>query len=191
MKRFAIAFATAAVIAGGSVPALPATSAQEPVANRKPDVIFVPTPHEVVAAMLEMAQLREGDVLYDLGSGDGRIPIAAARKYNVRAIGIDIDPDRIEEARANARSAGVADRVTFRQQDLFKADFSEATVVTLYLLDSLNEKLRPRLLSELRPGTRIVSHAFRMGDWAPQQSRKVDGQMIYFWQVPARDASTR
>lgn len=155
-------------------------------AVREPDVIFVPTPPAVVDAMLEMAEVRDGDVLYDLGSGDGRIPIAAARKYKMRAVGIDIDPRRIAEARANAAAAGVTDRVTFRQEDLFKADFSRATVVTLYLLDSLNEKLRPRLLSELRPGTRIVSHAFRMGDWKSEKSRQVDGNMIYFWTVPAR-----
>lgn len=157
---------------------------------REPDVHFVPTPHPVVDAMLEMAQLRDGDVLYDLGSGDGRIPIAAARKYKLRAVGIDIDPQRITEARANAAAAGVADRVSFRQEDLFKADFSQASVVTLYLLDSLNEKLRPRLLA-LKPGTRIVSHAFAMGDWKPDQSRQVDGSMIYLWTVPTRQQKSR
>ena len=153
---------------------------------REPDVHFVPTPHAVVDAMLEMAQVRDGDVLYDLGSGDGRIPIAAASKYKLRAVGIDIDPQRIKEARANAEAAGVADRVSFRQEDLFKADFSKATVVTLYLLDTLNEKLRPRLLA-LKPGTRIVSHAFGMGNWKPEKSRQVDGSMIYLWTVPARN----
>lgn len=191
MKPFAIAFGIACMIAGGSVQASPVTVAEGASGARKPDVIFVPTPHKVVAAMLELARLHEGDVIYDLGSGDGRIPIAAALKYKVRAVGIDIDPDRIKEARAKALAAGVADRVTFRQEDLFSADFSEATVVTLYLLDSLNEKLRPRLLTQLRPGTRIVSHAFRMGDWTPEQSRQVDGSMIYFWTVPARAPSTR
>lgn len=155
-------------------------------ATKTPDVIFVPTPQAVVDAMLEMANVRNGDILYDLGSGDGRIPITAAKKYDLRAVGIDIDPERIQEARANARAAGVEDEVTFRQEDLFETDFSEATVVTLYLLNSLNEKLRPRLLAELRPGTRIVSHAFRMGDWEPEQTREVDGKMIYFWTVPER-----
>lgn len=155
-------------------------------ATRTPDVIYVPTPPQVVDAMLEMAKVRDGDVLYDLGSGDGRIPIAAAKKFKVRAVGIDIDPERIAEANANARQAGVTDEVKFRQEDLFEADFSDATVVTLYLLNSLNEKLRPKLLRELKPGTRIVSHAFTMGDWKPEQSRDVDGNMIYMWTVPKR-----
>lgn len=156
------------------------------VAGRKPDVIFVPTPPEVVDGMLDLAEVRDGDVLYDLGSGDGRIPIAAARKFQVRAVGIDIDPQRIAEANANARAAGVTDEVTFRQEDLFAADFSEASVVTLYLLDSLNQKLRPRLLAELKPGTRIVSHAFSMGDWEPEERRVIDGRTIYRWTVPER-----
>jgi ubiquinone/menaquinone biosynthesis C-methylase UbiE len=154
--------------------------------GKTPDVIYVPTPPQVVDAMLEMAQVRDGDVLYDLGSGDGRIPIAAAKKFKIRAVGVDIDPQRIQEARANAKAAGVTDEVTFRQEDLFQADFSDATVVTLYLLDSLNEKLRPRLLKELKPGTRIVSHAFKMGDWQPEKSANIDGSMIYFWTVPPR-----
>jgi hypothetical protein len=183
MKAFVIAITALVGISGY---AMQTTSSVRPAASREPDVIFVPTPPAVVDAMLEMARVRDGDVLYDLGSGDGRIPIAAARNYKVRAVGIDIDPDRIREAQANAKAAGVTDRVTFRQEDLFKADFSRATVVTLYLLDSLNEKLRPRLLAELKPGTRIVSHAFRMGDWKPEQSRQVGGNMIYFWTVPAK-----
>lgn len=156
--------------------------------ERKPDVHFVPTPPAVVDAMLGLANVRDGDVLYDLGSGDGRIPIAAAKRYDLRAVGIDIDPVRIEEARANAQAAGVTDEVSFRQEDLFEADFSDATVVTLYLLQSLNERLKPRLLSELKPGTRIVSHAFTMGeDWPPEQSLRVDGSMIHLWTVPPRN----
>lgn len=154
--------------------------------ERTPDVVYVPTPPQVVDAMLEMAQVRDGDVLYDLGSGDGRIPIAAARKFRVRAVGIDIDPQRIKEARANARAAGVTDEVTFRQEDLFEADFSDASVVTLYLLESLNQKLRPKLLKDLKPGTRIVSHAFSMGDWVPEKSATVDGSVIYLWRVPPK-----
>lgn len=153
---------------------------------RKPDVHYVPTPQPVVDAMLQMARVKKGDVLYDLGSGDGRIPIMAARRYGVRAVGIDIDPERIAEAKANASKAGVAQLVTFRNEDLFAADFSEATVVTLYLLDNLNAKLRPRLLAQLKPGTRIVSHAFGMGDWKPQKEQHVDGSTIYFWTVPPR-----
>ena len=156
-----------------------------------PDVIYVPTPPEVVEAMLKVANVKKDDVLYDLGSGDGRIPITAVQKYGVRrAVGIDIDPQRIKEANDNAKAAGVTDRVTFRNEDLFQADFSEATVVTLYLLDSLNEKLRPKLLRELKPGTRIVSHAFRMGDWKPEQTLEVDGRTVYFWTVPEKGAAT-
>lgn len=153
---------------------------------REPDVIYVPTPQPVVDAMLELAEVKKGDVLYDLGSGDGRIPITAAQKYGVRATGIDINPVRIQEANTNAEKAGVTDLVTFKQEDLFETDFSDADVVTLYLLDSLNEKLRPRLLAELEPGTRIVSHAFRMGDWEPERTVQVDNSTIYLWRVPER-----
>lgn len=187
MKRIFVGGAVGGLLLAASIGlgiALPAQEVRQE--ERKPDVIYVPTPPEVVDAMLEMAQVKKGDVLYDLGSGDGRIPIAAARKYGIRAVGVDIDPQRIAEARANAKSAKVEDKVTFRQEDLFKTDFREASVVTLYLLDTLNEKLRPRLLAELKPGTRIVSHAFRMGDWEPEKSQDVNGRMIYFWTVPAR-----
>jgi cyclopropane fatty-acyl-phospholipid synthase-like methyltransferase len=139
--------------------------------------------------MLRMANVKAGDVLYDLGSGDGRIPIMAARKYGIRAVGIDIDPRRIKEANENAQIADVTDKVRFIEGDLFQADISEATVVTLYLLESLNRKLRPKLLRELRPGTRIVSHAFQMGDWQPEQAKEVNGHMIYFWRVPVKGSS--
>jgi tRNA A58 N-methylase Trm61 len=155
-------------------------------AQRTPDVIYVPTPPDVVAQMLKMADVKKGDVLYDLGSGDGRIAVTAARQYGIRAVGIDIDPERIREANENARKAGVSERVQFRQEDLFKADFHEATVVTLYLLPDLNVKLRPRLLSELKPGTRIVSHQFDMGDWKPEKEVELNGRTIYFWTIPAR-----
>jgi len=155
-------------------------------AQQQPDVIYVPTPHDVVQRMLQMAKVGPGDVLYDLGSGDGRIPIAAAKKFGIRAIGIDIDPQRIREANANAKRAGVTKLVSFRQEDLFKADFRNASVVTLYLLPELNEKLRPRLWAELKPGTRIVSHQFDMGDWQPKQKVDLNGRTIYFWTVPER-----
>jgi precorrin-6B methylase 2 len=164
-----------------------ASQAQPDASAQQPDVVYVPTAPRVVDAMLELAKVRDGDVLYDLGSGDGRIPIAAAKKFRVRAVGIDIDPQRIVEARANAKSAGVTKEVTFRRQDLFQADFSDATVVTLYLLQSLNEKLKPRLLNELKPGTRVVSHAFSMGgDWPPERTLEVDGSTIHLWTVPPR-----
>jgi cyclopropane fatty-acyl-phospholipid synthase-like methyltransferase len=178
----AIALAAASVSAPGCAQPLPSTG----TAERRPDVHYVPTPQPVVDAMLQMAKVKTGDVLYDLGSGDGRIPITAAQRFEVRGVGIDIDPDRIREANANAQKAGVAQLVTFRQADLFTSDLSEATVVTLYLLESLNARLRPKLLKELKPGTRIVSHAFSMGDWEPEQSRVVDGSVIYLWTVPKR-----
>jgi len=136
-----------------------------------PDVIYVPTPHEVVDDMLRLVDVKKGDILYDLGSGDGRIPIAAAKKYGIRATGIDIDPERIAEANQKARGAGVSKLVEFRQEDLFKANFRDATVVTLYLLPDLNLRLRPRLWAELKPGTRVVSHQFDMGDWQPDKKQ--------------------
>lgn len=185
--------AAALLLGGGAIyagsTAFQAADPKVEAPARQPDVVFVPTPHEVVDAMLKLAEVRDGDILYDLGSGDGRIPIAAAKKFKVRAVGIDIDPQRIREANANARAAGVTDEVAFRQEDLFQADFSDATVVTLYLLDSLNEKLRPKLLKELKPGTRIVSHVFRMGDWEPEQTQQAGGSTIYRWTIPQRKVS--
>ena len=146
----------------------------------------MPTPHEVVHAMLEVAKVGKGDVLYDLGSGDGRIPITAAQKYGIaRAVGIDINPERIKEANENRAKAGVEDRVAFTNADLFESNFSDATVITLYLLPALNLKLLPKLLKELKPGTRIVSHAFDMGSWKPAQTLEVDGRSVYFWTIPA------
>ncbi len=152
--------------------------------TRVPDVIFVPTPQEVVEDMLRLAAVKKGDVLYDLGSGDGRIAITAAKKYGIRAVGIDIDPDRITEAQDNARKAGVDKQVEFLLGDIFTMDFRDATVVTLYLLPELNLKLRPRLLAELKPGTRIVSHQFDMGDWRPDKKLELNGRTVYFWTIP-------
>ncbi|MGH8002484.1 MAG: SAM-dependent methyltransferase [Brasilonema sp.] len=153
--------------------------------ERTPDVVYVPTPPEVVDRMLKIAKVSKNDILYDLGSGDGRIPINAVQKYGVKkAVGIDIDSQRIKEANENAKKAGVTDKVKFLQQDLFKTDFSEATVVTLYLLPELNVKLRSQLFNQLKPGTRIVSHAFDMGEWKPQKVEQVDGRTIYFWTIP-------
>jgi cyclopropane fatty-acyl-phospholipid synthase-like methyltransferase len=168
---------------------LPAPAVGQQTAQlRSPDVIFVPTPPEVVAAMLKVAKVSKGDIVYDLGSGDGRIPIAAVRDFGAaRATGIDIDPQRISEANANAKAAGVTDRVRFLNQDLFTTNISEATVVTLYLLPSLNLKLLPKLKAELKPGTRIVSHAFDMGDqWVPEQKLEVEGRQIFYWTIPKR-----
>ena len=179
MKRFAfVVFVICAALV--SLPAQQATPA------RTPDVIFVPTPQEVVDAMLKMAQVGPNDVLYDLGSGDGRIPITAAKTYGIRAVGIDIDPERIREANQNARNAGVTDKVRFLNQDLFTTDIREATVVTLYLLPSLNLRLIPKLNTELKPGARIVSHAFDMGQFQPLQTDTIDGRTIYFWRTPIR-----
>jgi SAM-dependent methyltransferase len=166
-----------------------AQNAPTPEPPRRLDVPYVPTPTAVVNEMLRIAKVNKNDVLYDLGSGDGRIVIRAAQKYGTRGVGIDIDPDRVKEANQNAKQAGVSDRVQFRQQDLFQADFSNATVVTLYLLPEINLRLRPKLLSELKPGTRIVSHAFDMGDWKPERVVEVDGRTIYFWTVPAQKTS--
>lgn len=152
---------------------------------RQPDVPYVPTPQNVVDGMLELAQVKKDDVLYDLGSGDGRIPVTAAKRYGVNALGIDINPQRVREANETARREGVTDLVTFRTGDLFETDLSQASVVTLYLLPEVNLKLKPKLLRELKPGARIVSHAFNMGDWEPDETRKIDGSTIYLWTVPA------
>jgi len=160
--------------------------AQQPL--RSPDVIFVPTPQEVVDAMLKLAKVTKNDVIYDLGSGDGRTPIIAAKTYGARGVGIDIDPQRIKEATENLKTAGVGDRVKFLNQDLFTTDISEATVVTLYLLPSLNVKLIPKLNKELKPGTRIVSHAFDMSsdgtERKPKETLNVNGRTVYFWTIP-------
>lgn len=150
------------------------------------DVVYVPTPYDVVDEMLRLAGVGKDDVLYDLGSGDGRIPIAAAKRFGIRATGIEIDPALVQQAEDNARNAGVGGLVKFRQEDLFKTEFRDATVVTLYLQPHLNLKLRPRLWAELRPGTRIVSHQFDMGDWPPEKKLERNGHTIYCWTVPPR-----
>jgi hypothetical protein len=149
------------------------------------DVPFVPTPEEVVERMLKVANVQPSDFVIDLGSGDGRIAIAAVRDFGARgALGIDIDPDRISEARANAEQANVADRVKFENQDLFETDFSKASVLTMYLLPDVNLKLRPKVLN-LTPGTRVVSHAFHMGDWESDAYERVGTRSVYLWIVPA------
>jgi 2-polyprenyl-3-methyl-5-hydroxy-6-metoxy-1,4-benzoquinol methylase len=188
VKTLSLAATALTLIACQAPPVASQANAQPAAAataqKRTPDVIYVPTPQPVVEAMLKLAEVGKGDVLYDLGSGDGRIPVTAAKQFGIRAVGIDIDPQRIAEANANAKAAGVTNTVSFRNEDLFAADFREATVVTLYLLPSLNEKLAPKLLSDLKPGTRIVSHAFPMGNWEPEQTVQVAGSTIYRWTVP-------
>jgi len=150
---------------------------------------YVQTPQDAVDRMLALAQVTKADTVYDLGCGDGRIVVAAARAYGAKAIGVDIDPQRIAEANANAKTAGVEGRVKFILGDLFEQDFKEATVVTLYLLNTLNLRLRPKLWKELKPGTRVVSHAFDMGDWQPEQKQDVGGTTIYLWRIPAHPPS--
>lgn len=149
----------------------------------KPDVLFFPTPQPAVDKMLEMADIRDGDVLIDLGSGDGRIPITAATRYGVRGMGVEIDPDLVATANENAKRAGVADKAVFHVQDLFETDLSEASVITLFLLTSINLKLRPKLL-KLKPGTRILSYSFGMGAWKPDRTEVIDGRNIHLWVVP-------
>jgi ubiquinone/menaquinone biosynthesis C-methylase UbiE len=151
------------------------------------DVPYVPTPPEVVDRMLEMAAVRPDDFVIDLGSGDGRIAIAAARK-GARALGIDIDPERVLEAQDNARKAGVRERVRFQRQNLFETRIGDATVLTMYLLTKVNLDLRPRILEELKPGTRVVSHSFDMGNWKPDIHSEIGHRQVFMWIVPAKAA---
>lgn len=160
---------------------------QERNTDQQLDVPYVASKPEVVQAMLTIAAVNKDDIIYDLGCGDGRIVITAAKEYGATGVGIDIDPKRIEEANANAVQEGVTDKVKFIEQDLFDVDFSDASVVTLYLLPYLNLKLRPKLLEQLKPGTRIVSNEFDMGDWKPERQIKVGKSTIYFWTVPERN----
>ena len=177
--------------------------------QKKPEVPFVPTPEEVVAEMLRMADVGQDDVLYDLGCGDGRIVITAAKELGCRGVGIDIDLTRIHESRINASNAGVSDRVEFSNMDLFEADISQATVVTLYLLSKVNLRLRPKLFRELKPGTRVISHDFSMGEWIPEKTSLIEEKVdyipfhdtrfiddywnkhtVYFWIIPANVSGT-
>lgn len=158
------------------------SSTQAPL--RRPDVMWVPTPPAVVDAMLKLADVKPADVVYDLGCGDGVIVATAAQKYGARAVGIDVDPQRVKEATERAQKMGVSDKVEIRQGDLFDADIKEASVVTLYLLRSLNIRLMPKLKAELKPGTRIVSQTFDMGDtWPPEKTIEVDGRNVYLWTI--------
>lgn len=163
-----------------SLPA-PAEQARAPI--KKPDVVYVPTPHFVVDFMLKMAKVTSRDIVYDLGCGDGRILIEAAKTYSARGVGLDVDPKRIMEARSRAESSGVLDRIEFRLEDLFEADISKATVVTIYLLPELNLRLRPKLWRELAVGTRVVSHGYDMGDWVADEISLVVEHPIYVWTI--------
>jgi SAM-dependent methyltransferase len=180
------------VVAALSTSILAAQSAQP---RRKPDVPYVPTTDLAVAAMLKLADVKKGDVVYDLGCGDGRIVITAAKQMGARGVGIDINPQRISEARENARKAGVEKLVRFEENDLFQADIRGASVVTLFLLPEINLKLRPKLLRDLKPGTRIVSNTFDMGDWKPDKESTVGdpadpdfpfSHTLLLWTVPGR-----
>jgi SAM-dependent methyltransferase len=187
-KRIAVALIALAVVATGIA------VGQEAKPRRDPDVPYVPSTPDAVRDMLKLAEVKKGDVLYDLGCGDGRIVIAAAKTYGVRGVGIDINPVRIAEARENAKKEGVENLVRFEENDLFEAKFGEATVVTLFLLPQVNLKLKPRLLEQLKPGTRIVSNTFDMGDWSAEKEANVEGtdedsylsHHLYLWRVPAK-----
>ena len=159
--------------------------AQDEIA-RPLDVPYVPTPVPVVDAMLDLAKVGKSDIVYDLGCGDGRIVVRAATRFGCRGVGVDLNPERVREAKANASRAGVTELTRFEVGDVFEFDFSAATVVTMYLLPSVNLKLRPRLQKELKPGTRLVSHDFHMGDWAAEVTRDVGRSRIYLWTIPAR-----
>ncbi len=179
---------TNAVANATATPASSLTANQS--ASPELDVPYVPTHESIVDEMLAMAEVKGDDILYDLGSGDGRIPITAATRFGTRGVGIDLNPERVKEANANAEKAKVTDKVKFIEGDLFKQDFNEATVLTLYLLPDVNLKLRPQILN-MKPGTRVVSHNYDMGDWKPEKSKTLktpDGQThyVYFWRVPEK-----
>jgi len=184
MKRTALLFCMLTLV----FLALPARAQDDWGYGEGLSVPYVPTPQGVVRGMLQLAKVNKNDLVIDLGCGDGRIVVMAASEFGAKAIGYDLDPQRIEEASANAATAKVADRAKFIKEDLFKAEIKDATVVTLYLLPSVNEKLKPRLLGELKPGTRIVSHSFRMGDWTPDETKEVDGRTVYLWIVKPKPA---
>jgi SAM-dependent methyltransferase len=159
---------------------------QQSGSQSKKIVPFVPTPQEVVDGMLELAQVKNSDVVYDLGSGDGRIVITAAKKYGARAVGFEIDPELIKRSRESIRKEGLEQLAEIREQDILTVDLSPANVLTMYLLPSVNLKLRPKILSEMSPGSRVVSHAFDMGDWKPDKVVQIDGRDVYYWTVPQR-----
>ncbi|HEY9762145.1 MAG TPA: class I SAM-dependent methyltransferase [Trichocoleus sp.] len=156
--------------------------------SARPDIAFIPTPADAIEAMLELADVTSEDVLYDLGCGDGRLLIRAAQRWGTRGVGIEIDPVQIQAAQTKAKTAGVEAKLSFRQSNLYECDFADATVVALYLLPHLNLRLRPRLLRELRPGSRVISHQFDMGDWEPTRVVKLESSeedsTVYLWKIP-------
>ena len=162
-----------------------AANAQDSIFENKKIVPFVPTPQQVVDKMIELAGVKTGDVVYDLGSGDGRIVITAAKK-GAKAVGFEIDGDLVKESRSNIDKAGVKNSAEIRQQDILTVDLSAASVVTMYLLPDVNLQLKPKLLSQLKPGSRVVSHAFDMGEWTPDKTERVEGRTIYLWTIPAK-----
>lgn len=178
-----VVFALVVTSGASALRAQDESSADKPV---KKDVPYVPTPQPVVDRMLEMADVKKGDKVYDLGCGDGRIVVTAAKKYGATGIGVDIDPERIKESNDNAKSAGVTDKVKFEIKDLFTMDFKDADVLAMYLLPTVNMQLRPKILSDMKPGSRVVSHSFDMDDWKPDAEDEVDSSTIYFWIVPAK-----
>jgi hypothetical protein len=184
LGNITIIFMLALVLVGMAAPPVVDAQEYEPsVGQAGKDVIWVPTPPELIKDMLDMTNLTANDFLIDLGSGDGRIVIAAAQR-GARALGIEYNPDMVELSKRNAQKEGVSDKVTFMQADIFETDFSKATVLSMYLLPSLNLKLMPTIL-KMKPGTRVVSHAFTMGDWEPDQTRTQESRSAYFWIVPA------
>ncbi|MCA1197117.1 methyltransferase domain-containing protein [Sphingomonas sp. R647] len=192
--RFRIAALVLAVVALGLIalgarcmlPTMVSCSASTIFGGPALDVPYKSTRREVVALMLEMGEVKPGDKVIDLGTGDGRILIAAAKERGAKGLGVDLDPVLIRKARAAARKAGVADKVRFEAADLFETDLSSADVVTMYLLPEVNLRLRPQLFAQLKPGTRVVSHAFDMGDWKPEAKRRAGGATVYMWRIPAR-----
>lgn len=172
MRAAALAVATLTAVVAAQKPSGPT-----------PDIHYVPTSSGVADAMLKLARVTANDVVYDLGSGDGRIVIAAAKKYGARGVGVELDAELVKEARKNAMKSGVSDRVTFVQEDLFKTNLSDATVVTLYLSNSINMRLRSLLQQQLKPGSRVVSHRFEMGDWKPDATVKLEGTSVHLWTI--------
>ena len=180
----------AGAVALGARPAFAQTRFAQARPEPKLDVVYVPTPQPLVDRMLVMAEVKPTDFVMDLGCGDGRMIVTAAKTYGTRGYGVDINPERIEEANANARSAGVADKVKFEVANLFEQSMAKADVLTMYLLSEINLKLRPKILAEMKPGSRVVSHAFSMGQWEPDAKDMIEGKQAYLWYVPAQVAGT-